>query len=118
MTSVAVSTDGSLVASGSFDGGVRIYDAHTGASAGDRLRAQPGGGAVAFSADGTMIASGGIEMDKTLKLWNVRTGALFGRSKGTRRRGRCMPRYMPSPSRRGQAHRLGRARRACPDLGR
>ena len=31
VTSVAVSPDGSLVATGSFDGGIRLYDARTGA---------------------------------------------------------------------------------------
>jgi WD40 repeat protein len=31
VTSVAVSPDGSLVATGSFDGGIRLYDVRTGA---------------------------------------------------------------------------------------
>ena len=77
VTSVAISVDGSLVATGSFDGRVRIYDARTG---GLRrvIGSDPSRGvrAVAFAPDGTTIASGGLEMDGTLKLWNVRTGAL------------------------------------------
>ena len=83
VTSVALSPDGSLVASGSFDGGVRIYDAHTGVLR-RVIGSEPSRGvrAIAFSADGTMIASGGLEMDKTLKLWNVRTG---GARSGVRR---------------------------------
>jgi WD40 repeat protein len=77
VTSVAVSPDGSLVASGSFDGRVRIHDARTGALR-QVIGSEPSRGvrAVAFAPDGTTIASGGLEMDKTFKLWNVRTGAL------------------------------------------
>jgi WD40 repeat protein len=78
VTSVAVSPDGSLVATGSFDGGIRLYDARTGAL--ERvIGAEPSRSvrAVAFSPDGATIASGGLEMDKTFKLWNARTGALI-----------------------------------------
>jgi WD40 repeat protein len=77
VTSVAVSPDGSQVATGSFDGRVRIYDARTGA-----LRRAIGSDSsrgvrsLAFAPDGKTIASGGLEMDRTLKIWDVRTGAL------------------------------------------
>jgi WD40 repeat protein len=77
VTSVAISADGSLVATGSFDGRVRIHDARTG---GLRrvIGSDPSRGvrAVAFAPDGTTIVSGGLEMDRTLKLWNVGTGEL------------------------------------------
>jgi WD40 repeat protein len=77
VTSVAVSPDGSLVATGSFDGRVRIYDARTGALR-RVIGSDPSRGvrALAFAPDGKTIASGGLEMDRTLKFWDVRTGAL------------------------------------------
>jgi WD40 repeat protein len=78
VTSVAISADGSLVATGSFDGRVRIYDARTGALR-RVIGADPSRGvrAVAFAPDGTTIVSGGLEMDRTLKVWNVGTGELI-----------------------------------------
>jgi WD40 repeat protein len=83
VTSVAVSPDGSLVATGSLDGGIRLYDARTGALQ-RVIGAEPSRGvrAVAFAPDGTTIASGGLEMDKTFKLWHVRTGVLVRAAAG------------------------------------
>jgi WD40 repeat protein len=78
VTSVAVSPDGTLLAAGSAEGEIRLYDARTGALV--RVTgSEPCRGvhAVAFAPDGVTIASGGLEMDKTLKTWNVRTGALI-----------------------------------------
>jgi WD40 repeat protein len=75
VTSVAVSLDGSLVATCS--GSVRIYDARTGS-----LRRVIGSDSsrgvrtLAFAPDGATIVAGGLEMDKTLKFWDVRTGSL------------------------------------------
>src|SRR6516162_8721484 len=62
VTSVAVSPDGTLLAAGSADGGIRLYDARTGALA--RVTgSEPCRGvhAVAFAPDGVTIASGGLE---------------------------------------------------------
>jgi WD40 repeat protein len=83
VTSVAVSPDRSLVVTGSFDGGIRLYDARTGAL--QRVTgSEPCRGvrAVAFAPDGKTIASGGLEMDKTFKIWDVRTGALVRAAAG------------------------------------
>src|SRR5207248_1656048 len=70
--SVTVSPDGSLVAAGSGEGGVRLHDAKTGAllraigSVGDR--------SVVFSPDGQTLAAAGFHMDKLVGVYDVRTG--------------------------------------------
>jgi WD40 repeat protein len=76
--SVAVSPDGSLVATGAGESGVRLYDARTGA----RLRAigsswdQKGAGSrgVAFSPDGRTLAAAGFSSDKVVGIFDVQTG--------------------------------------------
>jgi WD40 repeat protein/serine/threonine protein kinase len=69
---VAVSPDGTLIASASFDNTVKIWDAVTG----KELRTLNGHAAavirVAFSPDGLHVAS--ASADKTLKVWEVDSG--------------------------------------------
>jgi WD40 repeat protein len=77
--SVTVSPDGSLVAAGAGEGGVRIYDAKTGAPV--RAIADAGDRGVAFAPDGRTLAAAGFHMEKafmspllTLPVFDVQTG--------------------------------------------
>ena len=67
MISVAISADGALIASGSYDTTVRVWDVQTGSV----LQVLDGHSdvvlSVAFSADGTRIFS--IGWDKTVRVW-------------------------------------------------
>jgi WD40 repeat protein len=77
ITAVAFSPDGSLVATNSFDGRLRIHDVRNG----ELLRAfgadvDRGGRGLAFTPDGKNIVCAGFHMDKLVRLWNAETGAL------------------------------------------
>ena len=71
VSSVAVSRDGSLVATAG-EGGVRLYDAKTGALL--RAIGEAGDRSAAFSADGRSLAAGGFHMDTLVEIYDVRTG--------------------------------------------
>jgi WD40 repeat protein len=71
VNSVAVSPDGTLVASAAGEGGVRLYDARTG----DLLRVIGAGDrCVVFSPDGKTLTAAGFHMDKLAALWDVQSG--------------------------------------------
>jgi WD40 repeat protein/serine/threonine protein kinase/energy-coupling factor transporter ATP-binding protein EcfA2 len=75
--SVAFSPDGRLIASGSRDGAIMVWDAATRRALGQPLTGHTDRvNSVAFSPDGRLLASGGA--DNTIRLWDVATGAPRG----------------------------------------
>ena len=71
--SVAFSHDGKLLASGSEDETVKLWDVATGRNTATFEEHTSDVASVAFSHDGTMLASGGARFDNTIKLWDVAT---------------------------------------------
>ncbi|KAG8917975.1 hypothetical protein FRC00_013008 [Tulasnella sp. 408] len=75
--SIAFYPDGKLLASGSEDNIIRLWDAKTGAPVGEPLRGHDDGvNSIAFSPDGKLLASG--SEDNTIRLWDAKTGAPVG----------------------------------------
>ena len=83
VTSVAISPNGQLVAAGSLDTVVRIWDVANGSLV-ERLRGHRDSVySVAFTPDGKGLVSGSL--DKTLKYWDVSgliSGGIKGRKEG------------------------------------
>jgi len=74
ITDIIYSPDGSLIATASKDGNVRLWDAANGSSVRTISGHNGGVNSIAFSPDGALLASGSD--DRTAKLWNVADGSL------------------------------------------
>ncbi len=66
------SPDGKRVATASWDGHARVFDAGTGLPVGDSMRHRVGVGDVAFSPDGRWLAT--ASWDSTARLWDAGSG--------------------------------------------
>ena len=84
--SVSFSPDGTILASGDWDGDVRLWDVASGQLK-NTLQGPTGEGevrSVSFSPDGTTLASAGL--DTTIRLWDVASGQLKNTLENTRTR--------------------------------
>ncbi len=78
--SVSFSSDGATLASGSWDGTVKLWDVATGEAIATLEGHTNGVRSVLFSSDGTTLASG--SWDGTVKLWDVATGEAIATLEG------------------------------------
>jgi WD40 repeat protein len=81
VSAVVISHDGTLLASGSDDHTVRLWDPRTGRALQTLTGHTSWVSAVAISHDGTLLASGSY--DRTVRLWDPRTGRALERSEAT-----------------------------------
>jgi len=80
MTSVAFSPDGSLLASGSLDSTIKLWDVRSRTLVVTLEGHSYAVSSIAFSPDGSLLASG--SGDKTVKLWDVRSRTLVATLEG------------------------------------
>ncbi|KAJ3191647.1 POC1 centriolar protein A, partial [Entophlyctis luteolus] len=80
VTSVAYNHDGSLIASGSNDNTVRVWNPLSGALVSELNGHSGSVNSAVFNHDGSLIASGSD--DKTVRVWNAFSGALVSELKG------------------------------------
>lgn len=76
VTQIAFSPDGGILASGHYDGNIRIWDMRTGSE----ILTIPTGAVVeslAFSSDGRLLATGGSFEDNLVRIWDAGNGELL-----------------------------------------
>ena len=82
VSSVSFSPDGTILASGSWDSTVKLWDVATGTNTATLEGHTDGVRSVSFSPDGTILVSGST--NGTVKLWNVATGTNIATLRGHR----------------------------------
>lgn len=78
--SIAITPNGQILASGSFDKTIKLWELSTGSLIHTLSNHSKGVCCVAISPDGQTLASG--SWDETIKLWRLSTGELIGTLKG------------------------------------
>ncbi len=96
----AFSPDGSHMASSDFDGTVRLWNVASGQQIGQPLRSDAGWvNAVAFSPDGSRLATATGGPEETVRLWNVASGQQIGQPLRSDARGVNAVAFTPDGSR-------------------